>query len=258
MRGKLTLALVGASLLGLAPVVAASLRIHRMNEVDREMARVEERAEKEAAAGVSGHQRHQQRIRELRAEFSLISDRAYRDVLTLAALSLLVLGVMTVVLPRRMLRPLRRLTVLVQQSEGGRVDVARAEVTPDEVGQLADRINIMFGQLGRLDHARREKITSLAVQRDLLLEALPRPAVLLDREGQVIVASAAFAARVGQQPADLVHRRLALAGMEPVLKALSMGAADTQVLDSPVGQVELSIHRCNGDGVIGLLLLSGD
>lgn len=257
LRGKLTLALAAATLLVLPPVVAASLHIHQMNEVNRALTQVEQlhaRAEDAAA-----RRRHERQIRRLREQFSLVSDRAYRDVLTLTALSLLVLGVVTTVLPRRVLRPLRRLTALLGQAEGGRLDVARAEVTPDEVGALAHRMNLVFSQLGQLDQLRREKISDLAAQRDLLLELCPAPAVLLDPEGRVIRASSRFGETFGRDAAALADRNLVTAmGWEQseLAGALARGG-DASALEIEGGtyEVELWTLRPRGDGKASSLLL---
>ena len=153
--------------------------------------------------------RQEVQIRELGERLTLVRDQSYRDVLTLATLSLLVLVGATIIVPERVLRPLKRLTALVRQAEGGNLRVAQAQVTPDEIGELAVRLNAVLGELGHFDELKRAKISSLAAQRNELIELLDMPAAVVDREGRVLHLSVRFCQSLGLDGNVMADRDLA-------------------------------------------------
>lgn len=188
LRGRLTLVLAATTLLVLLPVVAATVHLGRLDEVDRTLARLHARLARGPAAATA------KLVSQAQQSLNLTRDRLYRDVITLTALSLLALGLAAVVLPARLLRPLRRLTALVRQAEEGNLEVTLSEVTPDEVGELAERMNGVLQELAKFDRLKRAKISALAAQRNELLDRIEIPVALLDANARILRLSARFSA----------------------------------------------------------------
>jgi len=189
LRTKLRLLLACTSVLLLVPVVAATLHLGRVMDLSRRLSRLESA---ELRASPAERPPLLRQLQELRQRMDGLGDRAFRDVVTLAALSLVVLVALTLVAPARLLAPLSRLAHLIRQTEGGNLRVVRGQVDGDEIGELTGRLHHALQELERFDELKRRKIAALAAQRSQLLELLPAPAVLVDAEGRLLAASASF------------------------------------------------------------------
>jgi HAMP domain-containing protein len=187
------------------------VHLYRFQQINAEIARVDQRYR--AARDVAARSRLEQRMTALNARELRITDAAYRDVITLSALSVLILVALTAATPSRIVRPIRRLAALARQAEGGRLDIPPAEVTPDEIGDLARRLNRLFADLERFDALRADKISDLADQRATVLAALTHNqpgsgAALLDDHDRVVALSDGLRGVLGIGPEDEPPARL--------------------------------------------------
>jgi HAMP domain-containing protein len=229
VRGRITFALCGATLLCIPPVVASVAHIHRLVALEKRL--VAACPSGPAPSRTGGVPTVERPPAPDRATVLRYGDEAFRDVLTLASLSFLALVGLAVLLPGQIIRPLRRLIALARQAEGGNLNVARAHVTPDEIGELAGRLNHLFQELRRFDQLKAEKIASLATQRDRLLEFLEDPAVVLDRDGRVLAASPSFslvfATRISDLRGEVLLEKMGWGGT--LETALRMAALEPRV-----------------------------
>ena len=237
LRTKLHLLLGGTSVLLLVPVFAASLHLTSVVSLSRRIAQLEA-ARVQVGPGARPPPTHE--IRELRRRMHAGADRAFRDIITLAALSLVMLVSMTLVAPGILLRPLDRLERLVRRTEGGDLRVALDRAESDEVGEISARLVRTLNELARFDDLKQAKIRALAAQRNQLLDLLPAPALMLDGEGRLLAVSLSFRQTFAVQEASML--------MQPALSALGwQDAALAGLLASggPVAQavVELAGQR---------------
>jgi HAMP domain-containing protein len=189
LRTKLRALLVAVAVVLFIPVLAATLHLARVMDLNRRLAQLEaSQAGSPAPVAVV----MQKRISELRHQMEWLGDRAFRDVVTLAALGLVAVVITALVAPPRLLRPLARLGKLIRQTEGGNLRAVVDRIDPDEVGDLTRRLQRMLQELERFDELKREKITGLAAQRDQLLELLGVPAAIVDPRGRLLRASSGF------------------------------------------------------------------
>ncbi|MCA9670371.1 MAG: HAMP domain-containing protein [Myxococcales bacterium] len=195
LRSKLTLVFALATLLVVPPSVATIVHLYRLQQINRELAKLDKRYRALGAdGGVATRNDIEKRMMALNAREVRVGDAAYRDVITIGTLSVLLLLAITFVLPARIVRPIRRLAALTRQAEGGRLDVPPAEVTPDEIGDLAQRLNRLFADLERFDGLKTARIAELADQRTTLLTALTHNqpgsgAALLDDHDRTVALS---------------------------------------------------------------------
>lgn len=235
VRGRLTLVIAACAFLLTLPVIAAAVHLHRHYVVVSSLRELDERPPASARIAAA----RAKEARRLHARAAAITDEAFRDVLTVAALSLIALVAGALTLPPRLLRPLRRLDALVRQAEGGNLRVSAARAGHDEIDELTADLGRVLHELARFDELKRTKIVDLAAQRDALLDLLPQAAAVLDREGRAVQLSQSFLLGFGASREKLVERPLLLelgwqrTGLPAALERAVAGAG--QELELEVG-----------------------
>jgi HAMP domain-containing protein len=256
VRGRLTLALAATALLLVLPVIAASFHLHRHYQVIESLRELEQRPRASAAIV----QARAVQARRLHARAAAITDEAFRDVLTLAALGVIAIVFGTIALPARLLLPLRRLSALVRQAQGGNLRVVAAQLGRDEIDELTADLSRVLQELARFDELKRGKIAALAAQRDILLNLLPHPAVLLDGEGRTLQVSRSFllafatdAGRLIDQPL-LSTLGLARSELAPALKQATEGESLELRLELGGCEQRARLHSIEGAEPAAVLL----
>lgn len=256
VRGRLTLVIAACALLLTLPVVAASVHLHRHYVVVSSLRELDARPPASArivAARVK-------EARRLHARAASITDEAFRDVLTVAALCLIALVAGALTLPPRLLRPLRRLDALVRQAEGGNLRVSAMRTSHDEIDELTADLGRVLQELARFDELKRAKIIDLAAQRDVLLDLLPHAAAVLDREGRAVQLSQSFLLGFGASREKLVERPLLAelgwqrTGLPAALSLASAGTGQELRLELGVCPHRARLHPIAG-GTFVLLTL---
>lgn len=203
IRGKLTIAFISAVMLVFPPVIASLVHFHRLYKANSDLQLIEAHQQ---AAPEAQRKYFEQQIKDLRSHAIKITDQAYRDVLSLTSVSVVVIVILTTTMPRKVLRPLRRLINIVKQVEGGRLNVAQIQITPDEIGDLAERLDRILRDLRDFDRLKSAKIASLAEQRNELLDFLETPAIILDHELRIQRLSHLFCLTFGVRGEELVDK----------------------------------------------------
>lgn len=107
-------------------------------------------------------------------------DRADRFLITLVLLTLVYVAVTIVVLPRRLVQPLRHITSVMRRAGEGRLGVRPRLGGDDEVGRVAAALDAMLGQLERFDDLKRDRIYRDRQLVRRLLELVPCPVCVVD------------------------------------------------------------------------------
>ncbi|MFT5430287.1 MAG: PAS domain-containing protein [Myxococcota bacterium] len=114
-----------------------------------------------------------------------VVDHADRNLFTLTMLTFLLLAVIFVVLPERLVRPIRRLTHLVRGGARGGSEPSNRHAVRDAIGGndeltlLAATFDETLQTLAVFDERKRERITMDGARIDGLLESLDHPTVVL-------------------------------------------------------------------------------
>ncbi len=130
-------------------------------------------------------------------------DEANRFLVTLVLITLVYLGVVVVVLPGRLVRPLAHLRSVMERA--GRVRLAvRARVAGGhEISAVSASLNGLLERLKAFDDLKRDRIALDRRRVDALVEGIPTPVAILDTQQGLEVANAAFRRWFGLDPRDL-------------------------------------------------------
>jgi len=127
-----------------------------------------------------------------------------RALLVGVAAGVLVAVLLTVILARRLLRPVAQLTAAVQRMEGGDLAARVEVVTEDEVGRLARAFNGLAASLARQEQLRRNMVNDVA--HELLTPLTNISGYLEAAEEGLIAPDAALVANLSEE--TLLLRRL--------------------------------------------------
>jgi PAS domain S-box-containing protein len=133
------------------------------------------------------------------AKVALAAQRdALRALLVTALLATALVGGLAVLLGRRTVEPVRRLTSAANRVARGDLTVTAAVASPDEVGTLARTFDAMTGSLARLT----DDLRSSAARLQTVLTSMSDGLVATDAEGRVTSINPAALAMVGLASAE--------------------------------------------------------
>jgi two-component system, OmpR family, sensor histidine kinase VicK len=139
-------------------------------------------------------------------------DTALRTTFLLAAIGLLVAGLLATVLARRIAGPVTQLTTAAEQVRAGRLDTRVAMARDDEVGRLAASFDGMTTALESRDRELRQALTTQAALRDRMetvTASMGEALLATDADGIVTTANPAAATLLGRTVEQLVGQPLA-------------------------------------------------
>lgn len=133
-----------------------------------------------------------------RERIEIFTMRARRNLLTLILATALLELVLIVILPRMIVRPLRRLHRMVRQVEHGRFDL-RVDVSTDEIGELGLSINRLLEQFEQIDSLKLDKISELASRFRAVSGLMEVGVLVLDTELKPVHANRCLLERLGTE-----------------------------------------------------------
>ncbi len=119
-------------------------------------------------------------------------DRADRYLITLVLLTIVYITVVILVLPGRLVQPLRHVTSVMQRAGLGHLGVQARVVGTDEVGTLAQTLNQMLRRIRQFDDLKRDRIYEDRNRLRMLADLVPYPLAVLDTRHRVEHANRAF------------------------------------------------------------------
>ena len=119
-------------------------------------------------------------------------NRADRYLITLVLITVVYLLSLVLVLPGRLVQPLKHITAVMNRAGQGQLHVQARTAGDDEMGALATALNRMLNRLKRFDTLKRNRIYEDAVRIRILADMISSPVVLLDTRHRVEHANQAF------------------------------------------------------------------
>lgn len=119
-------------------------------------------------------------------------DRADRYLITLVLITLVYIGAVILLLPGRLVQPLRHITSVLRRAEQGQLDVRARVVGRDEMGTLAKQLNAMLERTRTFDELKRDRIYEDRARIHALGDLVPHPLVILDTRHRIEYANRAF------------------------------------------------------------------
>ena len=143
-----------------------------------------------------------QRTRMERDYAKKLQEHAERNLITLAMLVFIFIGVLFVVLPNSMARPLREMARSIREVGHGRVGVRIDVSGSDEVGEIASAFNTTMEVLEGFDARKRDRIVADGGRLDGVLQSFEEPAAVLTPTLTVEASNSAFRAMFEYSSAD--------------------------------------------------------
>jgi len=134
-------------------------------------------------------------------------DSANRYLVTLVLLTLVYVAALILVLPGRLVGPLRHLRAVMDRASAGHVDAEARALGKDEVGQLARALNSLLRRVRTFDALKRDRIVQDRGHIRRLMELVPGPYAILDPQHRIEHANRAFRQLFGL-PEDFEDRSL--------------------------------------------------
>ncbi len=142
---------------------------------------------------------------ELRAENVAADDtiaHADRNLVTLVLVAFVIVTILILVLPGRLIAPVRRLTRAVKAAASGRTGAPIEAPSDDEIGELAAVLTETLDTLRRFDSLKRDRIIEDGGKIDALLKHSGGPAAILTPQFCVEAANKEFATLFGPTAMD--------------------------------------------------------
>jgi PAS domain S-box-containing protein len=178
------------------------------------------------------------------ASVALAAQRSVLRRLVLTALAaLVVVALGAFVLARRIVDPLRRLTIAAGRVRGGDLDTIVAIETRDEVGLLARAFDAMTSSLRGLTGELRSSAaqeSALRARLEAVVGSMTDGLVTTDGDDRVAGANPTALRLLGQTEPDLVGR--------PLAEMVDLRGSDGEVIDrrTPVVTADAMLHRADG------------
>ncbi|TNF26166.1 MAG: HAMP domain-containing protein [Deltaproteobacteria bacterium] len=119
-------------------------------------------------------------------------DAANRYLVTLVLLTLVYVAALILVLPTRLVGPLRHLRAVMDRAAAGHVDAEARALGKDEVGQLGRALNALLRRVRTFDALKRDRIVQDREHIRRLLELVPGAYAILDPQHRIEHANRAF------------------------------------------------------------------
>ena len=134
-------------------------------------------------------------------------DSANRYLVTLVLLTLVYVAALILILPGRLVGPLRHLRAVMDRAAAGHVDAEARALGRDEMGQLGRALNTLLRRARTFDALKRDRIVQDRGHIRRLLELVPSPFAILDPQHRVEHANRPFR-RLFRLPDDFEDRSL--------------------------------------------------
>ena len=131
--------------------------------------------------------------------------RAERNILTILMLTVLGGLYLIVVLPRRVVLPVRRLTNVIRQiEEEGDLGASTERVSHDELGDMAHAFNRMMERIRTFDALKVQKIAELHGRLEMLSDEISEGVLVVEPEGTITFANEKVLEMTGWSGKDAV------------------------------------------------------
>lgn len=149
------------------------------------------------------HERMSAQARSIKGEV----DTANRYLVTLVLLTLVYVAALILLLPGRLVGPLRHLRAVMDRAAAGHVDAEARTLGKDEVGQLGRALNALLRRTRSFDALKRDRIVQDRGHIRRLLEMVPSAFAILDPQHRIEHANFAFR-KLFRLPDDVEDRSL--------------------------------------------------
>jgi len=119
-------------------------------------------------------------------------DAANRYLVTLVLLTLVYVAALIVILPGRLVGPLRHLRAVMERAAAGHVDIEARALGKDEMGQLGRALNMLLRRVRTFDTLKRDRIVQDRGHIRRLLDLVPTPYAILDPHHRIEHANGPF------------------------------------------------------------------
>jgi len=196
-----------------------------------------------------------------------IFGKASRNLVSLTILAFIFVAALIVMLPARLVRPLRHITEVVRQAAEGKYGVNVQIDSHDEVGKLAQAFQRTMERVRDFDERKKDRIVEDGAKIDALIRHMPMAAAILNRRYVVEVANTAFDALFerNEQDVDQSWPDGFLEGAENVRNLLDSVVQHRErlekqvvVVQGPSGEkrLEMTIDYCRDrTGKVGFVLV---
>lgn len=158
-----------------------------------------------------------------------------RNILTVLLLVLIVLVWLIIVLPRRAVLPIKRISNALHRVEEGNLDIRIQVRTRDELGQLARQLNRALSYLREFDARKVSRILQLEKRFKLLLNDIAEGVLVVDHTPNIIVANPAAEELLGARASEVQGKRLRdfpkIGFVMPPLEKVLAGSTSHQTCD---------------------------
>jgi nitrogen fixation/metabolism regulation signal transduction histidine kinase len=177
----------------------------------------------------------QRRVIQHRDHARQLATWGQRNILTVLLLVLVVLVWLIIILPRRVVLPIKRISNALHRVEEGNLDIRIQVRTGDELGQLARQLNRALSYLHEFDARKVSRILQLEKRFKLLLNDIAEGVLVVDRTPNIIVANPAVEELLGARASEVQGKRLRdfpeIGFVIPALEKVLSGSTSHQTCD---------------------------
>ena len=196
-----------------------------------------------------------------------IFDKASRNLVSLTILAFIFVAALIVMLPARLVRPLRHITEVIRQAAEGKYGVNVQIDSHDEVGKLAQAFQRTMERVHDFDERKKDRIVEDGAKIEALIRQMPMAAAILNRRYVVEVANPAFDALFerNEQDVDQAWPNVFMEGSDNVRNLLDSVVQhreslknQTVVVQGSTGEkrLKMSIDYCRDrTGKVGFVLV---
>lgn len=177
----------------------------------------------------------QRRVIQHRDRARQLATWGQRNILTVLLLVLIILVWLIIVLPRRAVLPIKRISNALSRVEEGSLDIRIQVRTRDELGQLARQLNRTLSYLREFDARKVSRILQLEKRFKLLISDITEGVLVVDRAPNIIVANPAIEELLGARTSEVQGKRLRdfpeIGFVMPSLEKVLAGSTSHQTCD---------------------------
>ncbi len=148
------------------------------------------------------------KVEQNRRHARMLAAWGQRNIITVLLVVLVVLVWLLVVLPRRAVLPIKRITNSLLRTEEGELNVRVKLDSRDELGQLARRLNRSFARLREFDNRKADRILQLERRFRLLLNDISEGVIIVNRIPNVVIANPAMESLLGCPASEAAGKEL--------------------------------------------------
>ncbi len=149
-----------------------------------------------------------QKIKDFKQIGEKYSSRGARNIWTVLILTLLFVIYLIIVLPERIVVPIKRLSNLVKQIEKGDLKVVIKGFPRDEIGELVSNLSRMLIQFRKIDGLKTQKIHESERKFKFLTNAIKEGVIVLNDELRILVINKPALAIIGTDSEEIEKKSL--------------------------------------------------